>query len=312
MISKRTWQKYGTLIIFFLFLVLFSVLSPEYFLPLPNLMQIFLQSTINVLGALGEFFAILIAGIDLSVGSILALTGLVTAKLMVLGLPVWLSILLGTFILGALLGGINGFLVNKTGLHPFVITLGTMSIFRGLALVVSNARPVYGLPKDFISSVAGTVLGIPIPIIITIAVAFLLFFLTKYTLFGRNLYAIGGNKEAAGFSGIRVNMHIFLVFVISGIAAGLAGLVTIARLGAAEPLAGTGFELFAIAAAIIGGTSFFGGIGKISGVVLGGLIIGVINNGLNILTVPTFYQQVVMGLLIIIAVFVDQSLQKRK
>lgn len=236
MISKRTWQKYGTLIIFFLFLVLFSVLSPEYFLPLPNLMQIFLQSTINVLGALGEFFAILIAGIDLSVGSILALTGLVTAKLMVLGLPVWLSILLGTFILGALLGGINGFLVNKTGLHPFVITLGTMSIFRGLALVVSNARPVYGLPKDFISSVAGTVLGIPIPIIITIAVAFLLFFLTKYTLFGRNLYAIGGNKEAAGFSGIRVNMHIFLVFVISGIAAGLAGLVTIARLGAAEPL----------------------------------------------------------------------------
>ena len=310
--SFRTfWQKYGILLILLLLVVIMGILSPKYFLTVNNLIQIMLQSSITVLIALGEFFAILIAGIDLSVGSVLALTGMVTAKMMVGGVPIILAILIGGILFGGLLGFINGILVVQTGLHPFIITLGGLTVFRGLTLVISNARPVYGFPAAFQRTVAGDVIGIPVPIIIALAVAVLFYVITTKTILGRNLYAIGGNQDSAWLSGVNVKVHKMIVFTFSGIASGIAGIVMIGRLGAAEPLAGQGFELYAIAAAIIGGTSFFGGKGRVSGVVVGAIIIGLINNSLNILNVPTFYQQIVMGSLIILSVFLDKALSTK-
>jgi len=292
--------------------IVLGILSPKFFLTGSNLTQVVLQSSINIIVGVGEFFPILIAGIDLSVGSIMALTGMITAKLLVAGVPVFLSVILGGIIAGALLGFINGYLIVKTNLHPFIITLGTLSIFRGLTLIISDARPVYGLPPEFTLGVAGWLWFIPIPVIIAILLSVLLIFITNKTKMGRNIYALGGNKQAAWFSGINIKLHTIVVFMISGACAGIAGVVLTARLGAAEPLAGTGFELFAIAAAIIGGTSFFGGKGKIAGVMMGALIIGVINNGLNILNVSTYYQQIVMGALIIGAVALDSFIAGKK
>jgi len=271
-----------------------------------------LQSSVNILIACGEFFAILIAGIDLSVGSVIALTGMFTGKLLVAGMNPIFAILIGGVLAGALIGLLNGILVNVTELHPFIITLGTQAIFRGITLIISDARPVFGFNPLFTRMIAGRIAGIPIPAIIAIIVALILGFLTTKTKLGRNIYALGGNKQAAWFSGIDVKLHTLIVFIISGTCAGIAGVVSTARVGAAEPGAGAGFETFAIAAAIIGGTSFFGGKGKIFGVVMGGLIIGVINNGLNLLTVPTYYQQIVMGGLIILAVTADKIFGGKK
>lgn len=304
--------KYGTLGILLLIIILLGILSPHYFLTGNNLTQVVLQSSITILLACGEFFAILIAGIDLSIGSIVALTGMITSKMMMSGFPVLVAIIIGGILFGALLGAINGNLVNITGLHPFIITLGTQAIYRGLTLIISNARPVFGFPKGFIKGIAGWIWKIPIPVIIALVVALILTFITKKTKLGRNIYALGGNSQAAWYSGINIKLHTLIVFIISGICAGTAGVVLTARLGAAEPLAGIGFETYAIASAIIGGTSFFGGKGNIFGVVMGGLIIGVISNGLNILNVPTYYQQIVMGSLIIIAVSIDKIFSRRR
>ena len=248
----------------------------------------------------------------MSVGSVIALTGMFTGKLLVAGMNPVFAILIGGILAGALIGLLNGFLVNVTELHPFIITLGTQAIFRGITLIISDARPVFGFSPLFTKMIAGRILGIPVPAIIAVVIALILGFLTTKTKLGRNIYALGGNKQAAWFSGIDVKLHTLIVFIISGTCAGIAGVVSTARVGAAEPGAGAGFETFAIAAAIIGGTSFFGGKGKIFGVVMGGLIIGVINNGLNLLTVPTYYQQIVMGGLIILAVTADKIFGGKK
>lgn len=300
------WERYGTFCVLALVVLIFGCISPEYFLTRSNISQIFVQSSTTVLIGMGEFFAILIAGIDLSIGSILALASMITAKLIQAGMPILLAVLIGGLGVGAFLGAINGSLVNYTGLHPFIITLGTNSIFRGLNLVISDARPVYGLPPAFTSFFAQKFLFIPVPVFFTFLVALSLWFLTRYTVMGRNIYALGGNKEAAFFSGIDIKKHTLIVFMLSGMCAGLAGVVSLARLGAAEPLAGVGFEVFAIASAIIGGTSFFGGKGRIPTVVVGGLIIATIQNGLNMLQVQTYYQLIVMGGLIIAVVATDK------
>jgi D-allose transport system permease protein len=305
---RNYWQKYGTLSIFALLIVIMSILSPRYFFSVNNFVQILLQSSITILIALGEFFAILIAGIDLSVGSVLGLTGMVTAYLLSNGVNMAVAILLGGILLGAVLGAINGSLVVFTGLHPFIVTLGGLTIYRGLTLTISDARPIYNIPRVFGDTISGSFYGIPTPVIIAGIAALVLAFVTKKTKLGRNIYALGGNEEAAWLSGINTKLMKVIVFTISGICAGIAGVVMVARMGAAEPLAGDGYELFAIASAIIGGTSFFGGKGKIFGVVIGALIIGLINNALNILNVQTYYQQILMGSLIIGSVTLDKFL----
>lgn len=305
------WQKFGTLGILLLLLLILAVLRPQSIFSTQSASQILTQSSVNILIAVGEFFAILIAGIDLSVGSVAALTGMLTAKFMVGGMNPVVAILLGILI-GASLGMINGLLVNSTGLHPFIITLGTQAIFRGITLIISNARSVFGFPASFTMGIGGAVIGIPVPVIVALVTALLLGFLTIKTKVGRNIYALGGNKQAAWFSGINVKLHTLIVFIISGICSGIAGIVLLGRVGAAEPAAASGFETYAIAAAIIGGTSFFGGKGKIFGVVMGGLIIGVINYGMNILTVSSSYQQIVMGALIIGSVALDRLVASKK
>jgi D-allose transport system permease protein len=306
------WDQYGTLCILVIIVIFFSALSPAVFTKPDNIVQICVQSAITILIALGEFFAILIAGIDLSVGSILALTGMTTAKLMVAGVHPVFAVLLGGVIVGLALGAINGVLVNFTGLHPFIITLGTNAIFRGVTLIISGANPVFGFSYDFINALTGSIFFVPAPVTLALAVALILWFVTAKTRLGRNIYALGGNRDAAYFSGIDVKLHTLIVFMISGVCAGLAGVLSTARLGAAEPAAGQGFETFAIASAIIGGTSFFGGKGRIPSVVVGGLIIGTISNGLNMLQIQTFYQLVVMGSLIIAAVTLDRIIGKTR
>jgi D-allose transport system permease protein len=246
------------------------------------------------------------------VGSVLALTGMTTAKLMVAGVHPVFAVLLGGVIVGLALGAINGVLVNFTGLHPFIITLGTNAIFRGVTLIISGANPVFGFSYDFINALTGSIFFVPAPVTLALAVALILWFVTAKTRLGRNIYALGGNRDAAYFSGIDVKLHTLIVFMISGVCAGLAGVLSTARLGAAEPAAGQGFETFAIASAIIGGTSFFGGKGRIPSVVVGGLIIGTISNGLNMLQIQTFYQLVVMGSLIIAAVTLDRLIGKTR
>jgi D-allose transport system permease protein len=306
------WDQYGTLCILVIIVIFFSALSPAVFTKPDNIVQICVQSAITILIALGEFFAILIAGIDLSVGSVLALTGMTTAKLMVAGVHPVFAVLLGGVIVGLALGAINGVLVNFTGLHPFIITLGTNAIFRGVTLIISGANPVFGFSYDFINALTGSIFFVPAPVTLALAVALILWFVTAKTRLGRNIYALGGNRDAAYFSGIDVKLHTLIVFMISGVCAGLAGVLSTARLGAAEPAAGQGFETFAIASAIIGGTSFFGGKGRIPSVVVGGLIIGTISNGLNMLQIQTFYQLVVMGSLIIAAVTLDRLIGKTR
>lgn len=301
------WDKYSTASILCLLVIVFSIIQPQAFMTTNNFIKIIEQSSINILIGCGEFFAILLAGIDLSVGSVMALTGVCTAKLMASGINPWIAVLVGTIGVGALVGFINGTLVNKTGLHPFIITIGTLSIVRGITMIVANSRTVSGVPPEFTRLVGGKLFNfLPMPVVISLLTAAILFFITMRTQFGRNLYAIGGNPQSAWYAGINVRRHVLLAFIISGICAGFAGLVNVARLGAAEPNAGTGYETFAIAAAVIGGTSFFGGIGYIPKVVIGGLIIGVINNGLNMAGVSSFYQQIAMGALIIVAVTLDR------
>ena len=308
---SQAWQRYGTLGILVLLLVILAVLRPSFFFKTSTITQILSQSSVNILIALGEFFAILIAGIDLSVGSVVALSGMFMAKLMVSGTSPITAVLLGIF-MGALLGFVNGMLVNSTGLHPFIITLGTQAIFRGVTLIISDSSAVFGFPASFSRFMAKRILYVPVAAIIAIAVALILAFLTRQTKLGRNIYALGGNRESAWYSGINIKLHTLIVFVISGICSGIAGVVLLGRVGSAEPAAATGFETYAIAAAIIGGTSFFGGKGKIFGVVMGGLIIGVINFGMNLLSVSSTLQQVVMGALIIGSVTLDRFVAGRK
>ena len=306
------WQRFGTFGILILLLAILAVARPGHFFSVSTVTQILAQSSVNILIALGEFFAILIAGIDLSVGSVVALTGMVTAQLMVAGVHPLLSLVLGV-LLGGVLGLINGVLVNRTGLHPFIITLGTQAILRGVTLIISNSSAVFGFPASFTRTISVNVFGlVPLVAIIALLTAVVLSFLTRQTKLGRNIYALGGNREAAWYAGINVKLHTLIVFMISGLCAGLAGVVLLGRVGSAEPAAATGFETYAIAAAIIGGTSFFGGKGKIPNVIVGALIIGLINNALNMLSVETYFQQVATGALIIGAVTLDMFISRKK
>lgn len=302
------WDRYSTITILAIMIIVFGILRPESFLTSSNLIKIVEQSSITILLGLGEFFAILLGGIDLSVSSTMALSGALTAQLMAnAGMNPLLAVLIGVVVFGAIIGLLNGFLVTATGLPPFIITLGTQAILRSLVYIITDARAVCGLPASFSKVVGGKLFDvIPVPILVALVTAAILTIFTSKLQCGRNLYALGGNAQSAWYAGITVKKHTILAFCISGVCAALAGMVNIARLAAAEPNAGTGYETYAIEAVIIGGASFFGGIGKIPKVVIGGLIIGVINNGLNMVGVSSYYQQLAMGCLLILAVTLDR------
>lgn len=302
-------SRYGLLWALGLLILALSLLSP-YFLSPSNLLNVLRQVSINAILALGMTVVILKGGIDLSVGSLLALAGALAAGFAVSGLPPALAMGLGIGIAVAL-GILQGLLVAYAGLPPFIVTLAGLTAFRGLTLVYTDGRPITGLPDSFLFLGNGTLLGIPVPVVAMLSFLLLTQLLLQNTALGRYLYAIGGNEEAARLSGVPVARIKVFAYAYSGLAAGLAALVLTGRLNSAQPTAGTGFELDAIAAAVVGGTSLAGGRGTAWGTFLGALIIGVLNNGMNLLNVSSFYQLIAKGVVIVLALLVDRLVRRR-
>lgn len=298
--------RMGPLVGLLIIVLILSISSPT-FLTTGNLLNVLRQVTINALIAFGMTFVILTGGIDLSVGSILALSGALTAGMMKLsGLDPILAVLIG-LIAGTLMGMVNGFFITKGKVAPFIATLATMTIFRGLTLVYTGGRPISGLGSDWFRTIgAGYLFGIPLPVIWMALMFIILYLVLKKTTFGRYVYAVGGNEEATRLAGIRVAKVKVAVYALSGFLAALAGIILTSRLDSAQPNAGLAYELDAIAAVVVGGTSLAGGRGWIVGTMIGALIIGVLNNGLNLLDVTSYYQQVVKGLVILVAVLLDR------
>jgi len=305
--SKDLIQKLGPLLGLLLIIIIISFMSPS-FLTATNIFNVLRQVSISALIAFGMTFVILTGGIDLSVGSTLALTGAISAGLLAGGMNPLLAMLIG-LLLGALLGAINGVIIAKGKVAPFIATLATMTIFRGLTLVYTDGKPVSGLgdSQAFQLFGKGYLFGIPVPVVTMIVAFIVLYFILKQTTFGRRVYAIGGNEEASRLSGINVDRITIAVYALTGMLAALSALILTSRLNSAQPTAGQSYELDAIAAVVLGGTSLTGGRGWIFGTLVGALIIGVLNNGLNLIGVSSFFQQVVKGIVILIAVLLDRK-----
>lgn len=298
-------KKMGPLLALILLALGLALLSDR-FLTVNNLLNVARQVSINAIISVGMTFVILTGGIDLSVGSILALAGSITAGILAQGSSLATGLIAG-LLLGLLLGLINGLLVTKGGIPPFIATMGMMTIARGLTLVYTDGRPITGMDESFRFLGGGYVGGIPFPVILMAVIILLAVFMLKKTTFGRYIYAIGGNEEATRLSGIRTGRVIMGVYALAGLLAGLGGIIMSSRLNSAQPTAGMGFELDAIAAVVLGGTSLSGGVGTIGGTLIGAFIIGVLDNGLNLLNVSSFYQQVVKGVVILLAVLLDRK-----
>jgi ribose transport system permease protein len=269
------------------------------------------QISVNALLAFGMTAVILGAGIDLSVGSVLALCGALAAGLARDGWPA-LAAMLAALGLGTLMGAFNGIFVAYARIAPFIVTLSGLTIFRGATLVYTDGRPITGVPDAFDALGNGAALGIPMPVWVMLIFLALTHFLLRYTSLGRATYAVGGNEEAARLSGLAVARVRLFTYGYSGFAAALAALVLTGRLNSAQPTAGAGFELDAIAAVVVGGTSLFGGRGGVIGTFFGAAIIGVLNNGMNLLDVSAFYQQIVKGGVILGALLIDRVVSARR
>ena len=305
----KNLRQYGIFIVFSIICLIISFISPQ-FLTVSNWTIIITQVSINALLAFGVTFVIITGGIDLSLGSIVAVAGVSAAMLAHPdSYPVLVPVFAGLFA-GLLIGAFNGFIITKSKIAPFIVTLGTMTIGRGLALILSNGRPVSNLSESFVFIGSGKLMGIPLLIIILICMFIICSVILNKTILGRYIYAVGGNEQAARASGINVTQVKMAVYSISGVLAGLAGILLTSRITTGQPNAGAGFELDAIAAVVIGGTSTTGGKGSITGTLVGVLLIGVINNSLDLLNVTSYYQQVVMGIIIIGAVVLDSMNQK--
>jgi ribose/xylose/arabinose/galactoside ABC-type transport system permease subunit len=299
-------KKYGVLIAFLLICAILSVLTPN-FLTLQNILIIFRQISINGILAIGVTFVILTGGIDLSLGSVVALTGVVAALFAQNENFIILIPLLFGVLTGLVIGAVNGTIITKGRTAPFIVTLGMMTIARGLALVVSDGRPISNLSDSFNVIGRGDVFYIPIPILIFFIVIILASLILNKTKLGRYIYAVGGNENAARASGINVDSVKMFAYIICSGLAGLAGIILASRITTGQPNAGIAYELDAIAAVVIGGTSLSGGVGKVTGTVIGALIIGVINNGLDLLNISSYYQQIIKGGIIITAVLIDRN-----
>jgi inositol transport system permease protein len=310
-------RKYLIVFIFLGMCVLLAIFSPNNsFLKPQNLINVVRQISVIGLLAIGVMLCIIALGIDLSLGSVLGFAAVVSASLVQqpgwkealhpgLQLPAFVAVLAGLGA-GLLLGGVNGGLIATFKIPPFIATLGMMTMARGFAYIYSNGRPVSTLNEDFLWIGGGDILGLPVPIVVFLTVIILTHLMLNYTRFGRHAYAIGGNETAARVSGVNLGRTKLGIYAFSGLMAGLGGVVLTARVQSATPALGMGYELDAIAAAVIGGTSFAGGIGTVWGTVVGALIIGVMNNGLDLLNVSPFYQQVVKGVIIIVAIIIDE------
>lgn len=303
-------EKKGLLLGIIVLCTILSLLSP-YFLTSENILNVFRQICTNAIIAFGMTFVIVVGGIDLSVGSIMALTGIMTTACIAdMGLPVWLGVLVGLG-LGTIVGLFNGIVIAKAKLAPFIVTLASSSIARGFAYVYSGGRPIRVMDPGFSEIGSGFVGPLSLPIIYMIIIFVLLTVVMYKTKFGRHIFAIGGNRIAARFSGIKISKVEIGVYMLSGFLAAFSGMVISSRMFTGQPTVGEGAELDAIAATVIGGTSFSGGSGSLTGALIGALIIGILNNGLNIMNVDSFWQEVAKGVVILLAVYFD-SLKNRK
>jgi ribose/xylose/arabinose/galactoside ABC-type transport system permease subunit len=308
---KKFFSKYGIVFVLLILILALSIISPT-FLSVANIMNVLRQIAINGFLAVGMTFVILTGGIDLSVGSVLAFSGVIAATLAKTpGVPIIVPVIAG-IVSGLVLGTMNGFVISRFKLAPFIVTLGMMSIARGLTFVYSDGRPIPGLSKAFLKIGGGSIFGIPNQVIILLLVFIIANIILTQTKFGRYIYAIGGNEVSAVISGLNTKRVKMWVYSISGILSGLAGVILTSRVTSGLPQAGQSYELDAIAAVVIGGTSMTGGKGKLWGTIIGILLIGTLNNGMDLLNVSSFYQLIVKGLIIVLAVLLDEQTNKMK
>jgi ribose transport system permease protein len=303
-------RQFGTLAGLIVLCVVLWILTPH-FLTVSNLLNVAQQTSINAIIAVGLTFVIISGGIDLSVGSLVAFSGVVMASLLERAVP-WPVAVLGGLGVGLACGFVNGLLITLGRLPPFIVTLGMMSIARGGALRYTEGRPVSGFGEGFRWLATGEVLFVPVPVIVMLVVYAVAHFVLRRTPFGRYMFAIGGNEEAALLSGVNVHFHKTMVYGASGLLSALAAMVLTARLNSAQPIAGINYELDAIAATVIGGTSLMGGQGSVAGTLIGALTMGVLRNGLNLVGVSPFTQQIVIGAVIIGAVLIDVTVKRSK
>jgi ribose/xylose/arabinose/galactoside ABC-type transport system permease subunit len=320
----RLLSRYAPAVCLVLLMVVFAILEPSFLTPL-NLFNVMRQISIEGLIAIGMTFVILTAGIDLSVGSLVAVAGLVaamiakgsTASSFSLSAAAeqgygWFAAMLGAIAVGLMGGALQGFAITRLKVPPFVVTLGGLSVFRGLALMISAAGPISGFDAPYRWWGQGRIGPVPVPVIVFLAFALIAFVVLRYTRYGRQVYAVGGNREAARLSGVNVRRVLLSVYVIIGFLSGLAGFVLSARLNSSEAVAGIGYELNVIASVVIGGTSLFGGVGSIFGTVIGSVLIGVLINGLVLMNVNSYVQQITIGLILVAVVAFDQFAKSRR
>jgi ribose/xylose/arabinose/galactoside ABC-type transport system permease subunit len=322
--ALAVFSRFGAFIFLIVLCLIFAILEPAFLRP-TNIFNVLRQVSIYGLLAIGMTFVILTGGIDLSVGSLLALSGLVAAAVEKgstglltgggageaggYGLPAAISAAIAVGLLGGLL---QGTAISKLKVPPFIVTLGGLSAFRGAALVFSSGQPISAFREEYRFWGQGLIGPVPVPVIIFLSFAVIAFIVLRYSKYGRHIYAVGGNKEAARLSGLNVDRLILSVYVITGFFAGLSGFLLSSRLNSAEQVAGVGYELTVIAGVVIGGTSLFGGEGGIFGTVVGIVLIGVLANGLTLMNVSSYYQQIIIGLIIVFAVFFDQVVKRRR
>lgn len=311
--GKRTnlLRKYGILLMLIALIVFFSFGS-EHFMSVSNMMNVLRQSAVTGICAVGLTFVMLTGGIDLSIGAVIGMASVVASiSMATLNLPPVVAILLA-LIVGSAIGALNGILVTYIKIPPLIATLGTMTSFRGLCYILTGGLPVYGFPDSFGMIGKGYLFIIPVPAIIMVVVLVIGWYILNKTRYGRYLYAIGGNEEAARLSGINVNKNMVLTYVYCGLLAAIAGVVELSRLSSGQPNAGDGFEMTVITSVVLGGISVSGGEGKFMGVVIGVFIMGVLVNGLVMMNIYEFYQQLIRGIVLLLAVSIDQISKMRR
>lgn len=308
MVKRIHWKDYGSLFGLIAICLIMGILSDRFF-SLSNVVNITRQVSMNAIIAMGMTLVIITGGIDLSVGSLVALCGCFSIICMQATGSDFLGIVAG-LALGAATGLLTGVLVSRCRMPPFIATLAMLTIARGVALVMTNGQPIVRFESPYRWLGEGDILGDPVPVLAMLLILAVTYFLLRRTPFGSYIYATGGNEEAARLSGVKVARVKSLVYLISGLYCGISGMVLTARLGSAQPNTGEGFELDAIAAVVLGGTSLMGGKGKLWGTIVGVFIIGVLNNGFNLLNVSPFYQLIAKGCVIIMAVLLDQFLKR--
>lgn len=302
--GKQIPAESGIFLALVLLILAFTILSP-YFFTTQNFSNILIQSAITIVIASGATLVIASGGIDLSVGSVLCLSGILMAMSVKAGLPAWLSILIGLSA-GVLMGAVNGFLIGVVKITPLIATLASLSVIRALAYIITDARPIYGFPMSIRIFGTGYLGPVPYAFILAILVALLLLLVIKRTRIGRYTLAIGGNEEAARLSGVNIWKTKIVIYALAGLCAAVASLILTARLNAAEALAGSGMEMEAIAAAVIGGASLAGGVASIPGTIIGAILMATLKNGLTLMSVQPYFQQLTIGIVIVAAVFIDK------